>query len=83
MEKYGKLSAAIELLTEKYSVIPEKYTLYNGAYLFVAYPKGIKDKNRCMNIHYLVDLRHKAVGPFSPVFDLPGFNKATENMKNL
>lgn len=83
MEKHGKLNVAIKLLTENYPVIPEKYTLYNGAYLFVAYPKGIKDRSRCMNIHYLVDLRHKAVGPFSPAFDLPGFAKATESMKNL
>lgn len=83
MIKNDALNAAIKLLTEKYPVIPEKFALYNGAYLFVAYPKNIKDKSQCMNIHYLVDLRRKAVGPFSPVFDFPGFNKAIENMKNI
>lgn len=76
-----KLSRAITMLTNKFPVVPEKYTMYNGAFLFLAYPKGLKDKESCMTPHYLVDLKLKEVGPFSPAFDFEGFIKAAKNMK--
>jgi hypothetical protein len=81
--KQSKLDVAIEMLTNKYQVVPEKYTMYNGAFLFEAYPRGMKDKTQCMNVHYLVDLKHKKVGPFSAAFDFEGFFKAVENMTRL
>lgn len=80
-----ELRTAASLLMKKCNVVPEKYTIYNGAYLFVAFPKGMSnaEKSKCMSIHYLVDLKHKAAGPFSPAFDLDGFFKAAENFKDL
>lgn len=78
-----KLSKAITMLTDKFPVVPEKYTMYNGAFLFLAYPKGLKDKELCMTPHYLVDLKLKEVGPFSPAFDFQGFIKAAKNMKTI
>lgn len=83
MKRNDNLNKAITMLTNKYQVVPEKYTMYNGAYLFEAYPRGIKDKTNCMNIHYLVDLKYKKVGPFSAAFDFDGFFKAIENMIRL
>lgn len=77
------LRKAIELLQNQMGVVPEKYTMYNGAFLFLAYPKGVKNKDECMNVHYLVDLKQKAVGPFSPAFDLDGFFKAANNFKDV
>ena len=77
------LSKAIAMLTDNFQVVPEKYTKYNGAYLFLAYPKGLTDKESCMTPHYLVDLKLKEAGPFSPAFDFPGFIKAVKNMKNI
>ena len=79
----NNLTKAIALLTSKFPVVPEKYTKYNGAYLFLAYPKGLKDKESCMTPHYLVDLKLKEAGPFSPAFDFPGFVKASKNMKPI
>lgn len=79
----NNLDRAKDILTSKYPVVPEKYTMYNGAYLFLAYPKGMKDKERCMNPYYLVDLKSNEVGPVSPVFDLDGFFKAVENMTDI
>ena len=78
-----KLNKAIDMLTTKFQVVPEKYTMYNGAFLFLAYPKGLKDKGSCMTPHYLVDLKLKEVGPFSPAFDFEGFAKAAKNMKTI
>ena len=78
-----KLDQAIKMLTNKFPVIPEKYTMYNGAFLFLAYPKGLKDKESYMTPHYLVDLKLKEVGLFSPAFDFPGFIKAAKNMKTI
>ena len=83
MKQKSKLDMAIQMLIDKYHVIPEKYTMYNGAYLFEAYPRDIKDKTQCMNVHYLVDLKYKKVGPFSAAFDFEGFFKAVENMTRL
>ena len=77
------LKKAAELLKRKCGVVPEKYTMYNGAYLFLAYPADAVNKERYLNVHYLVDLKTKAVGPFSPAFDFDGFFKAVENMKEV
>lgn len=76
------LSKAISML-KKFNVIPEKYTMYNGGYLFLAYPHNVKDKSKVLSPWYLVDLKENAAGPFSPAFDLKGFFKATENMKKI
>lgn len=83
MNKIGALNKAISMLTKECQVIPEKYTTYNGAYLFVAYPPNVKDKERYMSPYYLVDLKLKAAGPFSPAFDLKGFFKAVETLNDL
>lgn len=83
MKQIDKLHKAIKMLTNKYDVIPEKYTMYNGAYLFVAYPKNVKDKDMCMNVHYLVDLKFKKVGPVSLAFDLDGFHNALKHTIDL
>lgn len=81
MNRSNDLSRAITLLKTKCKVVPEKYTMYNGAFMFQAYPPNIKDKSRCLNAYYLVDLKHKAAGPFSPAFDLDGFFEAVETMR--
>ena len=80
MKRVNDLARAIDLLKTRCKVVPEKYTMYNGAFMFLAYPPNIKDKSRCLNVHYLVDLKHNAVGPFSPAFDLDGFFEAVETM---
>jgi hypothetical protein len=77
----NNLSKAINLLKTKCKVVPEKYAMYNGAFMFLAYPPNIRDKSRCINAYYLVDLKNKAAGPFSPAFDLDGFFKAAETMR--
>lgn len=77
------IKQAITILKNKCGVIPEKYTIYNGAYLFLAYPPNVKDKTYVLSPWYLVDLKENAVGPFSPAFDLNGFFKATENMRDI
>lgn len=79
----NKLDKAIKMLKNKCDVIPEKYALYNGAYLFVAYQSNVKDKSKIINPYYLVDIKTKSVGPFSPAFDFEGFFKALEHMKSL
>lgn len=83
MNRDRDLDRAIKFLENKYKVIPEKYSMYNGGYLFLAYPKGVKDKEQCMTPWYLVDLRRKAVGRFSPAFDMDGFDEATKYLKRL
>lgn len=79
----NKLSSAVSLLKSKIKVIPEKYTKYNGAYLFLAYPPGTKNKDKCLSPYYLVDLTTKSVGPFSPAFDFDGFFEAVEKLRNI
>ena len=74
---------AVTMLKNKCKVIPEKYTIYKGSYLFLAYPPNVKDKSRILSPWYLVDLNENAVGPFSPAFDLNGFSKATEHMYDV
>lgn len=81
MKQTNNLRSAIELLKTKCKVTPEKYTMYNGAFMFLAYPPNTKDKDKWFNPYYLVDLKYKAAGPFSPAFDLDGFFKAVETMK--
>ena len=83
MVRTKKLSQAIGMLKKNCGVIPEQYTIYNGAYLFMAYPPGIEDKTRYMSPWYLVDPKLKAAGPFSPAFDIEGFAKATEKLKRI
>lgn len=83
MMRDNKLNKAIGLLKNKCNVIPEKYAIYNGAYLFLAYPPNAKDKENHLSPFYLVDVAKKLAGPFSPAFDLPGFFKATEKLKKL
>lgn len=79
----SSLTVAIKMLRKECEVIPEKYTMYNGAYLFLAYPPDVKDRERYMSPYYLVDVKLKAAGPFSPAFDFDGFFKVVENMKDL
>lgn len=83
MIKRNTLDVAVTLLKSKCKVVPEKYTMYNGAYLFLAYPPGLKNKDLYLSPWYLVDIGEKLAGPFSPAFDLDGFFKATEKLKNL
>lgn len=82
MDRKNMMRAAT-MLKNECKVIPEKYTMYNGAYLFLAYPPNVKDKSRVLSPWYLVDLKDEAVGPFSPAFDLNGFFKATEHMYDV
>lgn len=77
------INNAVEILKKKYNVIPVKYTMYNNDYLIYAYPPGTKDPNHVMSPWYIIDTKTKKVGSFSPIFDLEGFNKATENMKKI
>lgn len=77
------LRQAIGMLKKNCGVIPEKYAIYEGAYLFMAYPPGTKDKDNYMTPWFLVDLKHNAAGPFSPAFDLNGFIKATKKLIDL
>ena len=79
------LSKAIGMLRAKFNVIPERYTIYNNAYLFWAFPPGMKesDKERYIGSTYLVDVRTKDIGPFSPAFDFDGFFKAASNAKDI
>lgn len=81
MIRKNDLEKAIKLLKVKCKVIPEKYTMYNGAFMFLAYPPNTKTKSDWFNPYYLVDLKYKAAGPFSPAFDLDGFIKAAETMR--
>lgn len=83
MHRTKDLYKAVELLKDKCKVVPEKYAIYNGAYLFLAYPRGISDKEHCMTPWYLVDLKRKSAGHFSPAFDMVGFIEATEHLKIL
>lgn len=76
------LNKAIELLKSKCGVEPEKYAVYNGAFIFLAYPPNVTNKSNCMNPYYLVDLKYKDAGLFSPAFDLDGFFEAVDNMKS-
>lgn len=81
----SNLNIAIEFLKKKFNVVPEKYCIYNNAYLFLAYPIGLKksDKEKVLSPYYLVDLTDKACGPFSPAFDLKGFFEASKNFKDV
>lgn len=83
MMRDKKLDIAICMLKEKCHVIPEKYSMYNGAFLFLAYPPNVKNKESYLSPYYLVDLTAKAAGPFSPAFDLPGFFKTTERLIDI
>lgn len=78
-----KLDKAIKLLKSKCEVIPEKYCIYNGAHIFLAYPPNTTNKESLLSPLYLVDVSKNLAGPFSPAFDLDGFFKATENLKSL
>ena len=77
------LNKAIKLLKSKCNVIPEKYCMYNNAYLFLAYSPNVTNKAEVMSPWYLVDVREKVAGPFSAAFDFDGFFKATENLEDL
>lgn len=77
------LTKAINMLKYKYGVIPEKYTMYNGAYLFLAYPPNVKNKDSFLSPYYLVDLKDKVAGSFSPAFDIAGFFKAMSQAKDI
>ena len=81
----AKVLKAKKLLLSKFDVDPVAYTFYNNAYLFIAYPKGIKTEERreVMNPIYLVDLKLNSVGHFSVAFDINGFFKAAENFKEI
>lgn len=81
MNRSTALTRAIELLRNKCKVVPEKYAMYNGAFMFMAYPPNTKDKEDSFNPYYLVDLKREAAGHFSPAFDLEGFFKAAETMR--
>ena len=81
LNRVNDLSRAIDLLKTKCKVTPEKYTMYNGAFMFLAYPPNTKDKSEYFNPYFLVDLKNKAAGLFSPAFDLDGFFAAVDTMK--
>lgn len=81
MNRSKDLNKAIDLLKNKCKVVPEKYTMYNGAFMFLAYPSNTKDKSRILTPYYLVDLTHEAAGHFSPAFDLDGFFEVVDTMK--
>ena len=83
MLRNNSLSKAVNLLKTKCKVIPEKYTSYNGGFLFLAYTPGVKNKDGILNPYYLVDLKSNAAGPFSPAFDFDGFFEAVDKMKDL
>lgn len=76
---------AIEYLKAKCGVIAEEYTIYNNAYLFVAYPpNSTKEyKQNCLSTLYLVDIKKRSAGPFSPAFDIEGFSKVSKNFKKI
>ena len=77
-----QLDNAIKRLNKKYPKLEvQKYTLYNGAFLFFAVPKGFKGMP--MDPYYLVDLEEGIVGPFAPAFDFEGFAKAADNFKEI
>lgn len=80
-----KKEKAIRILKKKWNVVPEKYTMYNGGYLFLAYPPGMskEDKERSLSGWYLVDNITGKSGPVSLAFDLDGFFKAIENLKDI
>lgn len=84
METNG-LQTAIRALGKRYGVIPDGYCIYNGAYLFRAFEKGLSenDKRQTLDPFYLVDIRKNIVGQFSPVFDMSGFQKAMKEFKKL
>lgn len=77
------LNDAIKLLISKCGVIPEKFCIYNDAYLFLAYPPNVTNKDQYLTPCYLVDIREKVAGPFSPAFDLDGFFEAVKNLQSL
>lgn len=72
---------AVLLLKKELHVNPDKYTMYNNAFLFRAYPEGSNKQD--MSPFYLVDLRTNTAGPFSPAYDLDGFFAAASNFKDL
>ena len=74
---------AVTILKKKYNLIPLKYTMYNNDYLIYAYPPGTKNPDKVMSPWYIVDTKTKKVGPFSPIFDLEGFNEATRKMRSI
>ncbi len=77
------LIKAVQMLKNKYEVMPEKYTIYGNSYLFLAYPPGIENKEQYLSPWYIVDVKKKLVGPFSPAFDLDNFFKSIENLRDL
>lgn len=77
------LEQAIKLLSNKCKVVPEKYAPYNGGFLFLAYAPNVKNKDGVLNPYYLVDLKTKSAGPFSPAFDFSGFFKVVDTMKKI
>lgn len=83
MIRESNLKTAVSILKEKCGVIPEKYFMYNGDFMFLAYPPNAVDKEQYISVYYLVNVKRKIAGPFSPAFDITGFFKAAENMKNL
>lgn len=83
MSKYSSIDKAVTLLRNKYNVIAEKYTVYNGAYLIMAYPPGVINKDQYLSPWYLVDVDKKLVGPFSAAFDLNGFFEAVKHLRDI
>lgn len=79
----NNVTKAAKFLTSKCGVIPEKYAAYNGGFLFLAYAPNVKNKERVLNPYYLVDLKTRSAGPFSPAFDFAGFFEVVEKMKRL
>lgn len=83
MSNHNMINKAVAMLNAKYDVIPEKYTMYNGAYLILAYPPNVEDKESYLSPWYLVDADKKLVGPFSAAFDFNGFFEAVKKLRDL
>lgn len=79
------LKCAIDLLIDQTSLIPEKYQIYNGDYLFLAYSKNAtgKEKAKTLSPLRLVNVKTKKVGPFSLAFVLNEIPTISKNWKNI
>ena len=76
---------AADILLRDWDMVAQKYTLYQGAYLFVATEKNEKPSRRSVKTTplFLVDIDTKKSGPFSPAFDLDGVIEACKNLKSI
>ena len=80
-----KLMKAMNILQKDQKVIPEQYTLYNGWYIFIAYPKNYtkKEKQTDLSPMYLVDVDNNVSGPFSIAFVINDADKILNSFQNV